>query len=550
MRPQHAFFCAMLGAATLPTPVAASTSHADDIGWRACDPEETGWNAPALKARLQCGTMRVPLDHSHPAEGEVDVGLIRVLAGDPLRRMGSVFFNFGGPGGNPRRFLPVMADWWNTLEASDPVAGSLRTLADRYDLVAVVPRGLAGGRVYDCLAGRTAGPFNDLSVDASDANWAAATHDAVALAGDCGMDPFSPWVNTAQHVHDMEFARRLFGDAPLNFYGTSYGTWVGAWYAATYPDHVGRMLFDSTMDVTRYFHDAVYTQVMDVHELFLADAVGPALAAPETYGLGSDEAVLLQRVRTMPARAHERWLRTIGGPADLAAAVTLADWLGVDSRVDQATLGRRIASHAFSPDPDTNARIREAAGHLLSAYFSELPSAVDALLGTDGRSVHLAVVCNDTPWIREAAYWRAFARHMAAAYPGGSSNEAHLGLTCANWPGRDNVRPDMSRLGSIPDFLMIQAEFDPATSLANARRVLATYDNAHMVLARGLHGHGILNPSAPACVLSAAAGYLLDGRVPKAKLTSCEPSSAPIPRSLDTPTRLIDAQLKRLFKAS
>ena len=64
-----------------------------------------GWHAPHLTWRacqgpvsVQCATLQVPLDWSHPSGPEVTLALTRILATDPARRVGTVLFNCGGPG--------------------------------------------------------------------------------------------------------------------------------------------------------------------------------------------------------------------------------------------------------------------------------------------------------------------------------------------------------------------------------------------------------------------------------------------------------------------
>ncbi|WP_261993121.1 hypothetical protein [Streptomyces sp. adm13(2018)] len=69
-------------------------------------------------------------------EGEtIELALIRARARDQERRIGSLVFNFGGPGGSGVTALPGFA---NDYEA----------LRGRYDLVSFDPRGVcsAGGR--------------------------------------------------------------------------------------------------------------------------------------------------------------------------------------------------------------------------------------------------------------------------------------------------------------------------------------------------------------------------------------------------------------------
>lgn len=529
---------------------AAITTRAEAIAWRPCLVDETGVETPALGNRLQCASMSVPLDHNQPTLGEVDVGLIRVQAADANQRKGILFFNVGGPGGNPRHFVPLMADWWSGIDAADPDAGDLRRVADRYDLMAVVPRGLAGGRVYDCATHHRKVPFNNLSADPSDANWQAAERDALSMVADCTADAFHRFVDTEQHIRDMEFARHLFGDAPLNFYGTSYGTWVGAWYGSMYPAKVGRMLFDSTMDFTLDFSFATFAQVRGAHEVFMANAVRPAIDSPQAYALGTDEEVLLDRVRALPAQARNAWLAQLDDPASLAAAVTMADWIRDKPGLDADGLAFRIGSHTFSRETDTDLSIRAAANALAASYADADTSAIEEALGADGISVNQAVLCNDTPWRKGSFYWRTVAINAARNFPGGSGSEAHGALVCSEWPTSATRRPDMARLGSAAPFLMIHAEHDRSTSLTDALVVLDSYNTPHMLVARGMRGHGVLMPAASSCILRAAGSYLLTGAMPKQRLSDCDAAPARRRRSLDGPLGDINRRLHQLLERS
>jgi pimeloyl-ACP methyl ester carboxylesterase len=542
---------AAAGLSAIPDESAATvTDHADAVAWHTCLAEETGIPVSSLGDRLQCGTMSVPLDHNHPALGEVDVGLIRVRAMQPAQREGALFFNVGGPGGNPRGFVPLMAEWWSTLDATDPDGGDLKKVADRYDLMAVVPRGLKGGHVYDCAMSHVSVPFNNLSADLSDTNWRAAERDARAIAEGCTKDPFHRFVDTEQHVRDMEFARRLFGDAPMNFYGTSYGTWVGAWYGAMYPDKVGRMLFDSTMDFTSDFAFATFAQVRGGHEVFMAKALRPAMGAPQAYELGVDEEALLQRVRAMPARARTAWLARLDSPAALAAALTMADWIDAAPSIGVDGLIMRIAGHNFSRDDGANAAIRVAANALAAGYADPDPTGIEAALGTDGISVNQAVLCNDTPWTRNTYYWRTVGLNAAHNSPGGSGSEVHGALVCAAWPASGTRRPDMARLGRAAPFLMIHSEHDRATSLADALVVLDSYNHPQMVVARGTTGHGVLMPTASSCILRAAGAYLLTGKMPGKKLTDCEATPGRTSRASGAHLDDINRRLAQMFEHS
>jgi hypothetical protein len=56
------------------------------IAWKGCG------------KRLQCARVRVPLDWARPTGAKISLAVIRHLASRPGRRIGSMFFNPGGPG--------------------------------------------------------------------------------------------------------------------------------------------------------------------------------------------------------------------------------------------------------------------------------------------------------------------------------------------------------------------------------------------------------------------------------------------------------------------
>jgi hypothetical protein len=52
-----------------------------------------------IPAQFQCATEPVPLNYQHPAGQQISLALIRLPASDPSERIGSLFIDFGGPGG-------------------------------------------------------------------------------------------------------------------------------------------------------------------------------------------------------------------------------------------------------------------------------------------------------------------------------------------------------------------------------------------------------------------------------------------------------------------
>ena len=56
---------------------------------------------------------------------------------------------------------------------------------------------------------------------------------------------------TRDTVEDIEAVRKAIKVDKISPYGVSYGTHVAPAYAATYPDHVERLVLDSTLEVSR-----------------------------------------------------------------------------------------------------------------------------------------------------------------------------------------------------------------------------------------------------------------------------------------------------------
>jgi hypothetical protein len=93
-------------------------------------------DAPAPGSEWQCATLKAPLDWSDPGGKTIRLALIRSKArGDD--RIGSLLFNFGGPGGSGVSGMPSYA---STVSA----------LHERYDLVSWDPRGVGGSQGVRC----------------------------------------------------------------------------------------------------------------------------------------------------------------------------------------------------------------------------------------------------------------------------------------------------------------------------------------------------------------------------------------------------------------
>lgn len=115
-----------MGAAMLAlSPIAAvTTAHGSPasaspaLSWRDCG------------GGFECATAPVPLGYGDPNGPAIDIAVIRHPATDPAHRIGSLFFNPGGPGDSGTQALPL---YYSTFPEA---------VRARFDVVSFDPRGV------------------------------------------------------------------------------------------------------------------------------------------------------------------------------------------------------------------------------------------------------------------------------------------------------------------------------------------------------------------------------------------------------------------------
>jgi pimeloyl-ACP methyl ester carboxylesterase len=119
--------------ATASPPPASGTGSAavPQLDWASCAGE--GLDA------FECATAVVPLDYDKPRGKQITLALTRLPAGDPSRKIGSLFINPGGPGGSGVEFV----------QGAGPFLYSDAVRA-RFDLVGFDPRGIIGSTPLRC----------------------------------------------------------------------------------------------------------------------------------------------------------------------------------------------------------------------------------------------------------------------------------------------------------------------------------------------------------------------------------------------------------------
>ena len=92
------------------------------------------------EAGAQCATAKVPKDYDNPRGGTLDIAVAKSPATDPSQRIGSLFFNFGGPGAFAAPYVEAFG------------AGLFPVLNKRFDIIGMDPRGTDIDNGVDCQA--------------------------------------------------------------------------------------------------------------------------------------------------------------------------------------------------------------------------------------------------------------------------------------------------------------------------------------------------------------------------------------------------------------
>lgn len=196
---------------------------------------------------IECGTLMVPKDDEDPGAGTFDLAVARLPAtGSRRERVGSLFFNPGGPGESG-------------IDLIGEIGGALGSdLRRHFDLVVWDPRGVGrSSGLSECVGGEFAPPATGPVKWAAVLNQMRQTQAAANAACEAMYPDVVPYISTNATVRDLERLRVAVGDKKLTYWGTSYGTRIGYLYAHAYPERVRAMLLSSSVNPNGSWHNFV-----------------------------------------------------------------------------------------------------------------------------------------------------------------------------------------------------------------------------------------------------------------------------------------------------
>jgi pimeloyl-ACP methyl ester carboxylesterase len=445
---------------------------------------------------LECASVPVPLDWRHPGGPRIALSVIRHLASRPDRRIGSLFFNPGGPGDSG---VAAVAERGQELDA---------LTGGHFDIVGWDLRGSAASAPVRCFAdaAERAAFWEGLPVPTTRAEQRRYLAKTVALAQRCGArnGELLAHIATADTARDLDHLRRLVGDRRLTYLGESFGTLIGQTYANLFPRRVRAMALDGVVDpvaATTSTEAVLASGSADTDRVFgeflaLCEAAGPDRCPLAGHGPVAARAKrLLDRLRHAPIPVPSA---TPPGELTYGEALTALKFAGLPN---PALWPQVAALLELAVQGDA------AALDAIAAGATSDQSRV--LLQEEG----VALVCADAPARHPARAWPAVVRRLEAVSRIGGPVIGWINAPCASWPARSADRytgpwdADTRR-----PILVIGTRFDPNTPLANARRAARRLGNAVLLVHDG-YGH-LSRRDPSACVVEATGRYLVDLATP------------------------------------
>ncbi|EOD66428.1 peptidase/hydrolase [Amycolatopsis vancoresmycina DSM 44592] len=435
-------------------------------------------------AGYECGHLDVPLSYQDAALGTVRLAIARLPATDQAHKLGTIFFNPGGPG-TSGRFAPALTPALHT----------------RFDIVGFDPRGVGASSKIHCFTDPSQVAMLQRALGTFPLTRAAEqqqTTDTRTVTDLCEQNagPLANHLSTGTIARDLDRLRAAFGEPKLRYYGKSYGTYLGETYANLFPGRVGTLALDAVDDPARW-------------------STGPGPMSYRLQGFSDAPRALQSFLDNCASRCMFDYNAILNrlerGP------ITVTDTAGKQVTITYQSAISRI--HTYLTDagsaPALTAFLQALADPASPAPPSPGgPPDIDSLLGGG------ATLCSDSANPRDPAVWWAYARRADRVSRGFGPYDVYKTLPCATWEVTDTGRyAGPWNHPTAPILLMANRQGDLETPYAGAQRTEHLLGNARL-LTLDTYGHGSRGKSA--CIDAWLNGYFTTGAVP-AQGTLCAP---------------------------
>ncbi|WP_344394901.1 alpha/beta hydrolase [Streptomyces vastus] len=458
---------------------------------------------------FDCATTQVPLDYSGFRAGRptLELAVIRARATGPGRRIGSLFFNPGGPGGAGTVGLPAQYEKFP------------EELRQRFDIVSWDPRGIGESTAVRCFT------------DTEEAeNWIADVppfpvgrqqrKEFIAAYADLGrrceqrVPELLRHVSTADTARDLDWLRRAVGEKQLRYWGVSYGTFLGATYANLFPSKVGRLVLDGNVGPRAWANNGSRQEPRLSTFLRLESDLGSAATLGQFLDLcGRASASRCAFSADSPAKTRAKFDELMRRLAQRPQGA----WTYAKT-VSEVRGGLYTVHPGWTDTADTLQALWEG-------RTPEEPEAPPGHPSYPGFEQPLAVLCAESPNPRDPQRYAELDRFSAKRAGDLGHWWAWANEPCSTWPATaaDKYLGPWNRPTAHP-ILVVNPTYDPATPYQDGEAMARELADARLLTLKG-YGHTALdNPSS--CVGRHAVRYFLGGALPPAGAT-CEQDTPP-----------------------
>ncbi|MDQ6614014.1 MAG: alpha/beta hydrolase [Actinomycetota bacterium] len=439
--------------------------------------------------------MKVPRDYHQPRGASFQLFVAKSPATDQAHKIGSLFINFGGPGGTAADLFEAQG------------AGLFPGLNARFDIIAMDPRGVGQSQPsIDCQVNQeTDGIYSKPFTTPANLNVGALlTKDARYIAACLRRNrDVLPYVSTAAVARDIDLIRQALGEGQITYFGFSYGTFLGATYASLFPSNYRAMVLDGPIDANAYINDPMSD--LRAQSTGFEQALGRFLQA-----CGGNQVACHGFGGTDPAAAYDQLLSRLD-----ASPVPATDGRVVNG--DEARAGTALALY--------NKQSWRFLGHALAdlehGHGDRMQLAADLFYGRNPDGTYQP--SNDryfTIGAVEQHYPRGVTRYLSAGqrswyeHPHFFWNNGYVELNYGLYPFRstDIFSGPFRVSASSPTALVVATTFDPATPYPGALNLVHDLGNARLLTMDG-DGHTAYGGNS-ACIDSAVEAYVNDGTLP------------------------------------
>lgn len=484
---------------------------------------------------VQCAQAMVPLDYNNPDGPQITLSLARVQARRPAQRIGTLFLNPGGPGGQA---VSLIKDGFTTQISPE--------VLDRFDIVGWDPRGVGESTPLLCWASDAA--RNSYFAPSLYLPWRADQEPTFfnhrsAIRGLCAArgQAILGHMSTAEVARDLDLLRQAVGDPRLNYIGYSYGSYLGATYANLFPMQVRAMVLDSVVEPAAYASARMFEWNHDSADMVLQQFFLQCELAGAQCPLNGNGGPALRYARI--AQALRNGASTTYNHPDYGPTLYTYDFFltDVDDAMKAPESWKTLANTMVALDGALSKRSAPAMQPVRRAGTGRtfLPASRGWSDVSPGNyeEAFLSSHCSDARYPPTLADFQQRAQ-IGIAGTGLGQVWAWEVASCAGWPASPLRYMGPWNLGRSAPILTINARHDAATPIRGAVEASRLLANSRLLTYEGW-GHAIAYTNRSACVSEAASRYLIDGTLP-AEGATCPAAGNPFASAKRSSNRSLD----------